>query len=486
MPYQSLRRPVGRARLVVVSIAAAATLALIGCSDNDNVDLSDGGASSGNSTTNATRFRVTVTDTSKPSLVDTQRAKGTVPLSPGAYAVYSGRNPAFMSGDPADIGTERIAEDGFPAAPLGRKVNSLGNASNVSASGLFAQPAGQLPALEAGESTSFTVIASPGDKLTLETMFVQSNDWFYAVDGLDLFDDDGAPVSDDVDDHVTLYDAGTEADTPPGTGPDQKPAQMPTAVNMGPAEDIAINTAIQRHPGFAIPETGDVIRVNVKPLKPVNATTFDITITDDSQPGLLNSQRAGGAVPLSPGVYAVYSDDTNPLFTPGSKANAGTERIAEDGFPSAPLGSLAGNAANAKDVFGAGVFSQPDGKVAALEPGESTTFSITAAPGAKLSLETMFVQSNDWFYGLDGLELFDSDNTPISGDVTDDLTLYDAGTEADTAPGTGPDQKPVQPPMAINQGPSENEDIAPAATRHSEFAIPLNDQVIHVTIEPRS
>ena len=35
-------------------------------------------------------------------------------------------------------------------------------------------------ALAPGESATFTFTASPGDKLQLMTMFVQSNDWFYA------------------------------------------------------------------------------------------------------------------------------------------------------------------------------------------------------------------------------------------------------------------------------------------------------------------
>ncbi len=67
----------------------------------------------------------------------------------------------------------------------------------------------------------------------------------------------------------------------------------------------------------------------------------------------------------------------------------------------------------------------------------------------------MFVQSNDWFYSFSGgigLQPF-NDETPVTGDVTSALELYDAGTEADTPPGTGPDQKPVQ--ATDNQGPSE-------------------------------
>ena len=95
----------------------------------------------------------------------------------------------------------------------------------------------------------------------------------------------------------------------------------------------------------------------------------------------------------------------------------------------------------------------------------------------------MFVQSNDWFYGFTdgGLELFD-DGDPISGDVTTRLAVYDAGTEQDTAPGTGPDQKPVQDPMATDVGPDESVAIARAADRHPSFTIPATSQVIRVTV----
>jgi len=121
----------------------------------------------------------------------------------------------------------------------------------------------------------------------------------------------------------------------------------------------------------------------------------------------------------------------------------------------------------------------------ALFAGESSSFTFTARPGDKLQFETMFVQSNDWFYAFndDGLELFD-DNTPRSGDFTSNVVVYDAGTEQDTAPGTGPDQKPVQGATDSNVGPSEDEDIELAASRHPGFTIPASNQVIRVTVTP--
>ena len=217
-----------------------------------------------------TTFTVMVQNVSQPNLLSTDRAMGTVPLSPGAFAVFSGSDPAFTAGAPADEGTERIAEDGFPGPPLplGTESTLLAGAAGVRSSGVFQSAGGpdNGPALFAGETTTFTVTASPGDLLQLETMFVQSNDWFYAFGdgGLALFNG-GTAISGDVTSQLVLYDAGTEQDTPPGTGPNQKPAQAPMATNVGPSESVPIQRAADRHPSFNIPATARVIQVTITP-----------------------------------------------------------------------------------------------------------------------------------------------------------------------------------------------------------------------------
>ena len=63
--------------------------------------------------------------------------------------------------------------------------------------------------------------------------------------------------------------------------------------------------------------------------------------------------------------------------------------------------------------------------------------------------------------------------------------MYDAGTKEDTAPGTGPDQKPVQGPMATDVGPAEDEPIQLAEERYSDFDIPDAEDVIAVTVAPK-
>ena len=211
----------------------------------------------------AREFTVTITNVSTPGLIGTDRAMGTVPLSPPAWAVFTGDDPMFTPGGTANEGTERIAEDGFPMA----MVAMLMGTSRVSAHGANESPGGpdNGPALFAGEGVSFSIMARPGDKFQFETMFVQSNDWFYAFrdGGLALFNGT-TPVNGDVTDRLLVYDAGTEEDTAPGTGPHQKPVQDPMATNVGPADD---NTTIRpaSESGFAIPANSQVIRVIVQP-----------------------------------------------------------------------------------------------------------------------------------------------------------------------------------------------------------------------------
>ena len=59
----------------------------------------------------------------------------------------------------------------------------------------------------------------------------------------------------------------------------------------------------------------------------------------------------------------------------------------------------------------------------------------------KLSFATKFVQSNDLFYAPDGEGIAVwGDDGPITGDITDQIMLWDAGTEVNQEPGTGADQ----------------------------------------------
>ncbi len=111
------------------------------------------------------------------------------------------------------------------------------------------------------------ITAEPGQKLQIQIMFVHSNDWFYSFGdgGLSLFDGD-SPINCNMTSKLILYDAGTEADEPPGVGITQKSDQDPLSYNIGPDDSLnMITDAVSRHPTFVIPSTASVIRVTVTP-----------------------------------------------------------------------------------------------------------------------------------------------------------------------------------------------------------------------------
>ncbi|MDX1547399.1 MAG: spondin domain-containing protein, partial [Rhodothermales bacterium] len=137
-------------------------------------------------------------------------------------------------------------------------------------------------------------------------------------------------------------------------------------------------------------------------------------------------------------------------------------------------------------VLKSGVFDTPVGAAAPapIFPGEAYEFSFTAGPGMRLSLATMFVQSNDAFYAFapDGLALFDASGDPVEGDVTGALSLWDAGTEVDEEPGVGPNQAPRQP--APDTGADEDGVITEIGDGGMDdgFEYPANDAVLRVTL----
>lgn len=467
------------------------------------------------------------------------------------------------------------------------EITNVSPVNPVLKSGTFSSPgAGNLgpdnPALFPGESASFTFTAPPstlppvggsGMRLNFATMFVQSNDLFYAFapEGLDLYDDQGNAVTGNVTDQLGLYDAGTEQDTEPGTGPDQKPAQDASATDQGPDEDenvtLVSNAASN---SFTYPNTSDVIDVTIQH---DGGVEFTVTITNVSQPGTINSQRAGGSVPLSPGAWAVHegalpfalfqvgqpasqgieylAEDgfvadmidngnidtpidngiadaaaevtgvTTPIsppviavhsqdfqaFTVGEAAGEGIETVAEDGFPADMLGGndlpppperALVDILEAQDaVRSVGAFPNPNGNAAALEPGpqgqgEGVQFTVTASPGDRLFLASMYVQSNDYFYafGEGGLALFNESGTPVSGDITSEVVLYDAGTEVDEEPGVGLTQKLRQGATAEDVGTDEGGSITAVVAAGAEggfnngYNYPPTAQIIRINITP--
>ena len=203
-------------------------------------------------------------------------------------------------------------------------------------------------------------------------------------------------------------------------------------------------------------------------------TRFTIRVENISKPeGMAAANGEKFPFALSPGMF-VLSEKSAPFFAEGKAARMnGLEMQAEDGDPSGLVNALE-TMHHSSNLHG--VFNTPVGAMAAgpIRPGDSFEFTLTAAPGMKLFMAQMFGQSNDWFYapGPNGIALFDGKGKPFSGDVTDQLYLWDAGTEKDEEIGVGPNQGPRQ--KGPNTGEAENGVVhrvkdARYAGRNTEF-----------------
>ncbi|WP_339704341.1 spondin domain-containing protein [uncultured Kriegella sp.] len=424
-------------------------------------------------------------------------------------------------------------------------------------SGVFAVPVGGSdPApLFPGDAYEFEIDAGPvvlpgdgGTRLSFVTMFVQSNDLFYAPgeEGIRLYNEDGSSICAngpvDVTDQIELWDAGTEVNERTG-GPNQKPQQSPEAADQGENE-YGVVTKITNNScsyGNVLPENEEVIQVTIENIGPAKFKVRIINVSNGTTIAVpAQGEDTRAAVPLSPGVYAVHTAPA-PFFVEGEAASEagliassdGLENIAEDGFPEALLmdaqeatglivplspGVWATHVTNVQPFyqidtpdFGEGLqaiaedgipsllvdalavkeginafaaFDTPVGTSGpgAIGPGGSYQFEFSAKDGEHLSFTTMFVQSNDWFYSFppDGLALFEN-GTPIDGDLTEYVYLYDAGTEADEYPGAGLFQ------VIRQSGPDSGADDPNANVRLASVAelehIPDNARVIKVSIQ---
>lgn len=217
------------------------------------------------------------------------------------------------------------------------------------------------------------------------------------------------------------------------------------------------------------------------------AYEFTVTIENVSDGTTLQTTADGDpseqAVPLSPGAYAVHSPD-RPIFATGhQERNNGLEEVAEDGSPS----RLAGSLTDRESTFDAGAFTTPVGTdgPGPLLPGNSYEFTaeaLSGSPRMSLSLVTMFIPSNDAFLALggqDGIELFDDTDAPQTGNVTNVVGLWDAGTEVNQEPGVGNHQ--AQRQRAAGVGDVEREVVSPMV-RVNGYDYPDPSDVVQITL----
>ena len=202
---------------------------------------------------------------------------------------------------------------------------------------------------------------------------------------------------------------------------------------------------------------------------------FTVRIANVSSPegiGTVDGKKYPFA--LSPGLYVITNKKAG-FFKDGGRASAGLEAQAEDGNPDVLAKSLLTTVGSIR----LGVFNTPEGASmpAPILPGGSYEFSFVATEGMKLNFIAMFGQSNDLFYAPgSAIDLFEN-GQPLSGDISNLLTLWDAGTEVNQAPGVGDQQAPRQ--SGPNTGTAEKGRVRMVK---DGFTYPATTDVLKVTI----
>jgi hypothetical protein len=394
-------------------------------------------------------------------------------------------------------------------------------------------------AAASGDAYEITFTAGKKQNLSFASMFGESNDWFFAPDpaGIALYDGNGDPVSGDVTDQVKLWNAGTEVDQEPAVGPDTGPQQ--SAPDAGAADpddtvrELPIDVTLSDGSTFTRPAVAEMLQATLTPgkngtftLRIENVSTDQTLVTSQGNRGihlsppvwalhigpapLFDSGTAdrgqgleqvaesgngtwlgaslhalsGAATPVSPGVFVVgHGGDA--LFSLGqADRGQGLERLAEEGN-SAPLLASIGSVSMAQGFTMTGGFDTPVGASSAgpARPGDAYELTLSAMPGDRLSFATMFGMSDDWFFAAppEGIALFDAWDQPISGDVSDQIGIFDAGTEINEELAIGPDTAPQQP--AADTGPADPIDQVRAVPA-SEYPTPASAH-LRVTITPQ-
>jgi hypothetical protein len=247
----------------------------------------------------------------------------------------------------------------------------------------------------------------------------------------------------------------------------------------------------------ALPEEGNATEDGGMTSGAVTLTTAETgSTTSGSETESLGTDSGGGAMaflvtienlssrtalptPLSPGAWATHSESES-MFVVGDAATAGLRALAEDGDP----GALARELRETGDFGWSDVFDTPRGAGAASPalPNDAYEFMIMATSDApRLSFAAMISQSNDVFLATppEGIALFDEEGRPIGAtDITSHLVLWDAGSEANEAPGMGRNQAPRQD--APDTGPAEN-GVHPFT--HETRGLPVGRALAEVSIE---
>jgi len=174
---------------------------------------------------------------------------------------------------PASSGLRLLAEAGPPS----ELVPELRENARVESAGAYTpadtvrdpnDPTGDVPGappIAPGGAFEFEVTAAPGHRLSFASMFVPSNDVFFApaTSGVPLFDD-GDPRRGDVTTAVELWEAGTEPNGRPGFDSDQAPAQ--DTATQGIDQGGVVRRLDAVGDGHDYPAVDNAVAVTLEPL----------------------------------------------------------------------------------------------------------------------------------------------------------------------------------------------------------------------------
>lgn len=110
----------------------------------------------------------------------------------------------------------------------------------------------------------------------------------------------------------------------------------------------------------------------------------------------------------------------------------------DDDNPASHTGTITiENVLDSKPLVESGTF-KGSGIPPVVLPGQSTSFTFSAAKNQRLTFATMYGWSNDLFFAPEnpGIKLYNDDGSPITGDVSAQVKLWDNGTRMNQAPGS--------------------------------------------------
>jgi len=187
----------------------------------------------------------------------------------------------------------------------------------------------------------------------------------------------------------------------------------------------------------------------------VQPAKFTVTMENISAPG---SQTASDSsafdIMLAPGLMIVAQPGYT-LFNSGDQASEELEIMAEDGDP-APLKDTLTSEPMVRLVEVIGSEDAVTYDDTPVIPGDVVDLTFIADPGELIGFAMMYGESNDVFLAFSELALFDEDGVSLSGDLTAQVRLYDAGTELNEEPRL----RSNQPMRQENPGDGEAEDGA--------------------------